>query len=103
MALSPLANPENCERAKLRHVRTISDVYAFIRQCIVTAARSAIDKHWRDLVKARVEHFARVPAMTVEGAAALQAVDDAKRAYRDLHEQRLQAPRRMWNYTTTER
>lgn len=54
-------------------------------------------QHWREMVKARAEYFARVPAITPEGAAALQAVDDAERAYRDLHEQWLQAQRRMWN------
>jgi hypothetical protein len=54
-------------------------------------------KRWRDLVKARAEYFARVPAMTAEGAAGLQAVDDAERAYRDLHEQWLQVQRRTWN------
>ncbi len=53
-------------------------------------------KVWRDLAKARVAYFARVPAMTVEGATALQAVDDAERTYRDLHEQWLQVQRRMW-------
>lgn len=52
---------------------------------------------WRDLAKARVEYFARVPAMTPESAAALQAVDDAERTYRDLHEQWLQAQLRMWS------
>ena len=52
---------------------------------------------WRDLVKTRAEYFARVPAMTAEGAAALQAVDDAERTYRDLHEEWLQAQRRTWN------
>jgi hypothetical protein len=35
--------------------------------------------------------------MTPEGAAALQAVDDAERAYRDLQEQWLQAQRRLWH------
>jgi hypothetical protein len=54
-------------------------------------------KHWRDLAKARAEYFATRPAMTPEGAAALQAVDDAERTYRDLHEQWLQAQRRLWN------
>jgi len=54
-------------------------------------------KLWRDLARARAEYFARVPAMTAEGAVALQSVDDAERTYRDLHEQWLQAQRRMWN------
>ena len=54
-------------------------------------------QHWRELVRARAEFFARVPTMTREGAAALQAVDEAERAYRDLHEQWLQAQRRLWN------
>jgi hypothetical protein len=53
-------------------------------------------QHWRDLVRARAEYFAGVPAMTSEGVAALQAVDDAERTYRDLHEQWLQAQRRLW-------
>ena len=48
---------------------------------------------WRDLMKART----RIPAMMAEGAAALQTVDEAERAYRDLHEQWLQAQRRLWD------
>jgi hypothetical protein len=59
--------------------------------------REAAFQRWRDLVKARTEYFARVPAMTPQGAAALQAVDEAERAYRDLHEQWLQAQRRLWS------
>lgn len=54
-------------------------------------------RHWRDLVRARAEYFARTPTMTHEGVDALQAVDEAERVYRDLHEQWLQAQRRFWN------
>lgn len=56
-------------------------------------------RRWRDLVRARAEYFAHTPTMTHEGAAALQAVDEAERVYRDLHEQWLQAQRRLWNST----
>lgn len=54
-------------------------------------------RRWRDLGRARTEYFSRVPAMTPEGVAELQAVDEAERTYRDLHEQWLQAQRRLWN------
>lgn len=58
-------------------------------------------QHWRDLVQARTAYFGSAPAMTPEGAAALQAVDDAERIYRDLQEQWLQAQRRAWNASRT--
>ncbi len=54
-------------------------------------------QHWRDRVRTRTEYFARCPAMTPEGSAALEGVDDAERTYRDLHEQWLQAQQRLWN------
>ena len=54
-------------------------------------------QRWRDLTARRTAYFATTPAMTRDGAAALEAVDEAERTYRDLHRQWLEAQRRLWD------
>lgn len=49
--------------------------------------RAQAFSRWRELVRARAEHFALVPAAIAESAAERQLIDDAERAYRQLDEQ----------------
>ena len=44
-------------------------------------------RRWRELVTARAEHFALVPAAIADSAVERQVIDDAERAYRQLDEQ----------------